>query len=270
MSNYCLNCGSLVPAGKKFCPVCGDPIADTNTQQTAKVSFPPAPSEADTLDFAPIENSKPVPVQEGAKTISVQQPKPQAKKEPAKQAKEKKPNFFSNIFFEEVEVEDEPETAASQNQEKKHSVLPMILLVLLAVLIGAFGFLYFEKPSVLNKGLNAIGLGLPGYSEKTTAAASASATAAPAASATAAATSSAATTTAAAASTSKGTVTITLDTINIRDTASTTGNAVGQVTKGASYTVLATASGEGYTWYEIGQNQWIADSNGEWVTYKAN
>ena len=41
MSNYyCLNCGSLVPEGKKFCPVCGEPVIAHRTLPTENVKFP--------------------------------------------------------------------------------------------------------------------------------------------------------------------------------------------------------------------------------------
>jgi len=136
-------------------------------------------------------------------------------------------------------------------------------------LLGAVGYLYLEKPAVLNSGLNKIGLGLPGYS--TAASETASSTASASAAATDAAT---AAPTASAAATAKskyiGSLTVSLESINIRDIASTSGNAVGKATQGTKYNVLATSSGEGYTWYEIGQDQWIADSNGEWVAYTAN
>jgi DNA-directed RNA polymerase, subunit E'''' len=273
MSNYyCLNCGSLVPEGNKFCPVCGDPVIGNNKLQTTNINFPAEPA-ADTIDFIPVDEkdtaqiSKP---QETAKTISVEKPKRQAAPEPVK---EKKQSFFSRIFFEEVEISEEEAAAIEAKKNKKnghHShALPIVLVVILAVLLGAVGYLYLEKPAVLNSGLNKIGLGLPGYS--TAASETASSTASASAAATDAAT---AAPTASAAATAKskyiGSLTVSLESINIRDIASTSGNAVGKATQGTKYNVLATSSGEGYTWYEIGQDQWIADSNGEWVAYTAN
>lgn len=274
MANYyCMNCGSLVPAGKKFCPVCGDPVVGDNTLQTAELTFPADPETEKTFNYVPVDDPKPVevsPTQENAKTIAVDRPQP--KQEAPK--KEKKQSFLSSIFFEEVEVEDdeeEEEKNPKQAKEKHHSILPVILLILLAVLVGAFGFLYFEKPALLNQGLNSIGLGLPGYTQKAaattaTASPSASAAASASASATAAATATPAATTA---STSLGTLTVNVESINIRDAASTAGNAVGKATSGKTYTVLATKSGEGYTWYEIEKDQWVADGGGDWVTYTA-
>jgi len=55
MSNYyCLNCGSLVPEGNKFCPVCGDPVIGNNKLQTTNINFPAEPA-ADTIDFIPVD-----------------------------------------------------------------------------------------------------------------------------------------------------------------------------------------------------------------------
>lgn len=261
MSNYyCLNCGSLVPAGEKFCPVCGDPVTGNDRLQTNNIKFPESAPEADTLGFVPVEEKKAAPAvqpQADAKTITVKK-QPQKQESAPAPVKEKKPSLFSRIFFEEVEVDDD-----EYEEEKHHShALPIILIILLAVLIGAFGFLYLEKPDLLNRGLNKIGLGLPGYSS--------SAAAATVEASTSAVPSEAAATATPAVSTSIGTLTVNIESINIRDTAATTGNALGQATQGTQYTVLASQTGEGYTWYEIGENQWIADSNGEWVTFTSS
>ena len=37
------------------------------------------------------------------------------------------------------------------------------------------------------------------------------------------------------------------------------------VTKGKTYTVLEETTSGGYTWYRIGDDQWVADQNGEWA-----
>ena len=66
-----------------------------------------------------------------------------------------------------------------------------------------------------------------------------------------------------------GKVTVNVNGLNIRSSASTAGSKVGTATNGQSYDVYSTTSSGGYTWYQIGNNQWIAD-NGSWVTYKAN
>lgn len=260
MSNYyCLNCGSLVPDGMKVCPVCGEPVIG-HTLQTPAPVFPPEPDEGKTIAYQPVSESADtaqlMTSKDNAKTIPVKKPVVEATKE------EKKPNFFSRIFFEEVEIDDEEEAKKNdEGEEKKHShVLPVILVIILAILLGSAGYLYLEKPALLNSGLQKIGLSLPGYTKAEASPAAASASASASSSATAAATASAA-------PASLGTVTVELESINIRDAASTSGNALGKATQGTTYTVLATSSGEGYTWYEIGEGKWIADSNGEWVTY---
>lgn len=253
MSNYyCLNCGSIVPNGKKFCPVCGDPVIENK-----KTSIPSlVTTQADTINFVPEkeETTKLSEQTEPTKAVSVE-------KERTPKA-EKKQSFLSKLFFEEVEISDEEASSLSESKGKKSNshILPIILIVLLAIIIGALGYLYLEKPDILNRGLNKIGLGLPGYTQATE-------TPAPTASA------SSTTVTATATPTVKvgiGTLTVSIESINIRDLATTTGNAIGKATQGTEYTVLASTTGEGYTWYEIGQDQWIADSNGEWVTFTAN
>ena len=67
-----------------------------------------------------------------------------------------------------------------------------------------------------------------------------------------------------------GTASVKVDKLNIRTKPSTAGDRVGTAVNGKTYDVYETASGEGYTWYRIADNQWIADKGGQWVTYKAN
>ena len=276
MSNYyCMNCGSIVAAGEKYCPVCGEPVIEHKRFETPKVI--PVQATADTLNLEEIKDADTAKIntEPDAKTIVAGAPVA----EPVKQAKEeKKPGFFRSIFFEEVEESDETQEHPVQSapahetkqpkepKKKSHHILGKILLVLLAVLIGAGAYLYFERPSVLNAGLQKIGLSLPGYTAQSSA--SPAATAVPSASASSSA--AAAATATPTAQTTIGKLTVTLESINIRDTPATTGNALGKALQGTSYDVIATATGEGYTWYEIGQDQWIADSAGEWVTYTAN
>lgn len=68
-----------------------------------------------------------------------------------------------------------------------------------------------------------------------------------------------------------GTVTVEADEINIRDYNSTDSNIIGTARKGESYKVYSISypnvySG-GYTWYNIGELEFIADKDGEWVEY---
>lgn len=66
-----------------------------------------------------------------------------------------------------------------------------------------------------------------------------------------------------------GRATVNVSGLNIRSSASTGGSVVGTATSGQTYDVYSSTTSGGYTWYQIGNNQWIAD-NGSWVTYKAN
>lgn len=66
-----------------------------------------------------------------------------------------------------------------------------------------------------------------------------------------------------------GSVYIKVSGLNIRSSASTSSDKKGKVQKGDTKDVYETKTAEGYTWYRIGTNQWIAD-DGTWVTYTVN
>ena len=56
------------------------------------------------------------------------------------------------------------------------------------------------------------------------------------------------------------------DAIKIRNSHSKNSDKVGVVKKGDMLSFTGqTQSANGYTWYEITDNQWIADDNGKWV-----
>ena len=233
------------------------------------------------------------------------EPKPEKKEKAAgkpakknkkdkKEKKEEKESLLSRIIFEHDDDEDEeddenteqteetadvptapaPQPAHYSREEKREEeasartshVLQIILIVLIAILVGILGFLYMERPDILNGGLQKIGLSLPGYEKTREPAASAE----PSASAAAEATATPAEPTPTPTPATAGKLTVKLDAINIRDTSSTSGNAVGSVKKGETYEVLSTTNDGTYNWYQIGENQWIADQNGEWVDYQAN
>jgi hypothetical protein len=71
-----------------------------------------------------------------------------------------------------------------------------------------------------------------------------------------------------------GTVTIEADEINIRDRENTDGNIVGTAKKGETYKVYSITNPSeytgGYTWYNIGELEFIADKDGEWLRYTEN
>ena len=53
--------------------------------------------------------------------------------------------------------------------------------------------------------------------------------------------------------------------INIRNIPSTSGEKLGSFQKGEIIYAFETKEAEGYTWYRIGQDRWVADKNGEWI-----
>lgn len=64
-----------------------------------------------------------------------------------------------------------------------------------------------------------------------------------------------------------GTATVKVNGLRIRSIAGTNGNKVGTAQNGKTYDVYETKQANGFTWYRIGVNQWIADQNTNWVTY---
>ncbi len=68
---------------------------------------------------------------------------------------------------------------------------------------------------------------------------------------------------------SLGSITVEVDNINIRDSASTSGTLVGTATYGTQYEVYEIAEDDGYTWYLTDENTWIP-SDGYWVTYESH
>ena len=53
--------------------------------------------------------------------------------------------------------------------------------------------------------------------------------------------------------------------INIRSLPSTKGEKLGMFAKGEILYAFETKEAEGYTWYRIGENKWVADQKGEWI-----
>ncbi len=53
--------------------------------------------------------------------------------------------------------------------------------------------------------------------------------------------------------------------INIRSLPSTNGEKLGSFAKGEIVYAFETKEAEGYTWYRIGTDRWVADKNGEWI-----
>ena len=71
-----------------------------------------------------------------------------------------------------------------------------------------------------------------------------------------------------------GTVTVIADEINIRNLENTAGDIIGTVKKGETYKVYTIPNPfrprSEYTWYNIGELEFIADKDGEWLSYTEN
>lgn len=67
--------------------------------------------------------------------------------------------------------------------------------------------------------------------------------------------------------TATGSCIVNVEGLRIRTAPSTSSEQVAYAWSGASYETYETSEAEGYTWYRIGKDLWIAD-NGEWLTIK--
>lgn len=63
-----------------------------------------------------------------------------------------------------------------------------------------------------------------------------------------------------------GEISVRVNRLNIRQEPSKTSKSLGHVQNGVSYPVYEITSAGGYTWYRIGDGQWVAD-DGSWVNY---
>lgn len=187
-----------------------------------------------------------------------------------KPAEVKKPRTLKSTY-EEDDEDDEEEDESGESGGIPGGVL-IALIVILAVIALGLGT-YFIAPGIYNSTFGKLPF-LPS-AETTAATPAATATPTPTAAPTAtpepSASASAEPTASAETSTSSvvGTVTVNVSGLNIRSSASTAGEKVGTAESGKSYDVLSTSNDGTYTWYQIGENQYIAD-NGSWCTYKAN
>ena len=65
-----------------------------------------------------------------------------------------------------------------------------------------------------------------------------------------------------------GEVEVVIDSLNIRGGAGTNFDVVGSAQRGEKFTVLSIEKTSDYTWYQIGENKWIADKNNQFLTYR--
>ena len=68
----------------------------------------------------------------------------------------------------------------------------------------------------------------------------------------------------------KGTITIKVDVLNIRSNASLNAPVVGSATRGQKFYVQDVKQVDGYTWYRIQENQWVADQNSSLLEFRSN
>lgn len=64
-----------------------------------------------------------------------------------------------------------------------------------------------------------------------------------------------------------GTAYIKTESLNVRDKPSTSGTQMGQVVIDKTYLVYETVDADGYTWYRIAEDLWIAD-DGTWINFQ--
>lgn len=65
-----------------------------------------------------------------------------------------------------------------------------------------------------------------------------------------------------------GEVEVVIDSLNIRGGAGTNFDVVGSAKRGEKFTVLSVEQTSDYTWYQIGENKWLADKNNQFLTYR--
>ena len=65
-----------------------------------------------------------------------------------------------------------------------------------------------------------------------------------------------------------GEVEVVIDSLNIRGAAGTNFDVVGSAQRGEKFTVLSIEKTSDYTWYQIGENKWLADKNNQFLTYR--
>ena len=65
-----------------------------------------------------------------------------------------------------------------------------------------------------------------------------------------------------------GEVEVVIDSLNIRAGAGTNFDVVGSAKHGEKFKVLSIEKTNDYTWYQIGENKWLADKNNQFLTYR--
>lgn len=235
-----MNCGTIVDKDAKRCPVCGSLLTDKNEDTKANV-YP---------FFQPIVEEK---EEEIAQTQEIETPV---------EYKEEKP-------VEKVEkITEEP----AEEEPEKHrgvKILVIIILVLLIVLAACFNYMYRKHPAELDAHLEKVtevtGIKFPKFSSSDSEESSTEQTNTE--------------TTAPAPAEEKpavetpaviGKAEVLVTGLHIRTSPKTSAEQIGEVEYGSIHDVYETATGEGMSWYRIGEDQWIGDQDGQWVSYTSN
>lgn len=203
--------------------------------------------------------------------------------------------YMDEEYMDDDEYEDEDEETGSTEK------LIAVLLVLLALLILAFGYIWFMRPELLHRGSNtkpAVVSVEPSASsaepssavESTSSEGSAApegSTAEPSGNETVNITNTIDLTKPLSAAEASlltgdpvavgdvageviGYANVDVDTLLVFADHSTSSKALGHARPGAHYEVDEIYEDGEYTWYEIAEGMWIPDSNGQWITYEKN
>lgn len=284
-SKYCLNCGEPVTPGMKRCPVCGSVLRTTTIETNHPVGlnepvdsndvgfFPSDPTnvsqqnnqynyeDSDTLDLPTFEeDSEPTEITPVVKEEAPSRLSRSSKYAPSKTTAPKKNIRQDDYDEDDYEDDFDNDDYDDDYDDNPHTGL-IIFLIIIIILLLAFSLLLFFKPALIDKGLSMIGIETHFSSETITTTADPSPTITASASTSPESTATSETTENAA----LGKITITIDRINIRSTPSTASDSAGTVNQNETYDYYETTESEGYTWYRIGENQWIADA-GDWVS----
>ncbi|MBR3358691.1 MAG: zinc ribbon domain-containing protein [Solobacterium sp.] len=274
MSKYCTNCGKPLGYGVRYCTNCGFELPEPNIDDlelpkpSKSILDEPADGTPGTMtsivnELNNMEVTEPVIVSAVPEPEPEPEPKPvpvsaaPAEQKPKKASKKKKKPIR---LIEEEEVEEE-EDEDEEIVRYKHRKWPWILILLIALCAGGTWWLSQNRPDLLDKGLQKItditGLEFPKFDKTPSSSENIPAmneeTARPEM-----------TSDPSALGNAIGTVRVKVTKLHIRTQPATAADLVGDAREGATYTYYAAEEGEGYTWYRIGRDQWIADQ-GEWL-----
>ncbi len=298
---YCKYCGKPLDPASRFCTNCGRPA-----QYTAEaVSFPEDPDfekkseetivaakeDSDTLDVLDFNALRREDSSESTEQLS---PEEEAVISYAKAA----PSHIAPVPETKPETEPEEEEEEEEEEDDEEHPLLVSILALLLVAVAACAVIYMIKPSLFDPVLGI-------FSRKETAAETTPVTVpeeTPVPSETPAPTpettpepeptvtpTQAPTPTPTPAPTptptpaptptptpkavvadTMGEAVVRIGNLNIRSGPSTKYGSLGTAQKGKTYPVFESKASGGYTWYRIGDNQWIADKDERWVDFKPN